>query len=109
MATRRCPKCKLINPASTRVCDCGWSFVDETMTEPRHDRGDREDEHDDRGSRSSRQIAVGVVFLVIGIIATGVTYGVAASSPSGGMFVVAYGPILFGIISIVRGLLGRDR
>ena len=27
MAARRCPHCKLVNPASAQTCDCGYSFV----------------------------------------------------------------------------------
>jgi len=85
------------------VCDCGWSFVEETMTAPRQLSKEPADEGD-HGSPGNRQIAIGAAFLVIGIFVTAGTYGAAASSPSGGMYIVAYGPILFGLISIVRGL-----
>ena len=106
MATRRCPKCKLINPGSTTVCDCGWSFVDQTMTEPRHLPGNRDDE-DEQPSQSSRQITIGAVFLVLGIILTAGTYGLASSSPSGGTYLIAYGPMIYGVITLIRGLINR--
>ena len=28
MASKRCPACKLVNPATANDCDCGYSFVD---------------------------------------------------------------------------------
>ena len=112
MATRRCPKCKLINPGSTTVCDCGWSFVDQTMAEPRHLPGNRDADGEDEGdgertSQSSRQIMIGAAFLMIGLIVTAVTYSMASSSPSGGSYLVAYGPMLYGAITLIRGLINR--
>jgi hypothetical protein len=94
----------LINPGSTAVCDCGWSFVDKTMTEPRDFSAHREDERRDHRSGGGAQIAIGALFLVAGIIITAVTYG-GASARGGGTYIVAYGPIAFGIVSIIRGLM----
>ena len=54
--------------------------------------------------RALRQILIGIVLLVAGIVVTVVSYSTAASSPSGGTYVVAWGPVLFGIIVIARGL-----
>lgn len=58
-----------------------------------------------------RQIRVGLVLLVIGLVVTVVTYSHASSSPTGGTYIVAWGPILFGAIGAVRGfiLLARSR
>jgi hypothetical protein len=33
MAAKRCPICNLVNPKSALVCDCGWSFAQQTMTD----------------------------------------------------------------------------
>lgn len=90
------------------MCDCGWSFVDQTMTEPRHRSGDR-DEEDDRGSPGSAQITVGVVALALGLGLTAVTYGLAAASPSGGVYILVYGPMIFGVGSIIRGVAKKHR
>lgn len=106
MATRRCPKCNLINPGTTSVCDCGWSFVDGTMAAPR--RLSRHDGDELRRARGTSQLVVGGVLLVLGIIITAVTYGNASTSPTGGTYIIAYGPIIFGVISIIRGLSNRS-
>jgi hypothetical protein len=31
MASRRCPRCSLVNPATAERCDCGFSFVDGSL------------------------------------------------------------------------------
>jgi hypothetical protein len=33
MAAKRCPVCNLVNPKSALLCDCGWSFAQQTMTD----------------------------------------------------------------------------
>jgi uncharacterized membrane protein len=50
-----------------------------------------------------RQIVIGAVLAVIGIVVTVVTYRHAASSSSGGTYLVAWGPVVFGAVSMVRG------
>jgi len=77
------------------------------MTEPRH-LSESSDQEDDRSSRSSRQITTGAVFLVLGIIITAVTFGLASSSPSGGTYVIAYGPMVYGAITLIRGLASKN-
>jgi hypothetical protein len=54
--------------------------------------------------RALRQIAIGVALLVVGLVITGVTYSHAASSPTGGTYIVAWGPVLVGVVKILRGL-----
>jgi uncharacterized membrane protein len=50
---------------------------------------------------AAKQLGVGILLLVIGIVITAATYSMASR---GGIYVVAYGPIVFGAISILRGL-----
>ena len=50
----------------------------------------------------SGDIALGLVLIVVGILITAVTYG--SASTSGGTYIVAYGPIIVGVIKLFRGL-----
>ncbi len=34
MASKRCPTCGLVNPATADRCDCGWSFARQELGEP---------------------------------------------------------------------------
>src|SRR5258708_39414668 len=48
-----------------------------------------------------KQLGVGFLMFVVGVVITAATYSMASN---GGIYVVAYGPIIFGAISILRGL-----
>ncbi len=50
---------------------------------------------------AAKQLGIGVLMLVVGVMITAATYSMASN---GGMYVVAYGPIIFGAISVLRGL-----
>ncbi|MCO6004798.1 hypothetical protein NE236_07385 [Actinoallomurus purpureus] len=52
--------------------------------------------------RATRAIGVGAAFFVIGLLITVLTYSHA--SGSGGVYVVAWGPMLFGGIRMIIGL-----
>jgi hypothetical protein len=52
-----------------------------------------------------RQIRVGAVSFIIGLVITVVTF----QHPVGGIFVAAYGPMIFGAISMVRGIATVSR
>jgi hypothetical protein len=56
-------------------------------------------------SRGIRQIVIGGVLFLIGLIITVATYSSASSSRTGGTYFVAYGPMIFGIIGIIRGAI----
>ncbi|GAA0338250.1 hypothetical protein NE235_34505 [Actinoallomurus spadix] len=53
--------------------------------------------------RATRAIGVGAVLFVIGLLITVLTYSHA--SGSGGVYVVAWGPMLFGVIRMITGLV----
>ena len=48
-------------------------------------------------------MAIGAVLAVVGVIITAVTYSNASSNPSGGRYLVAYGPIIFGLLLFFQG------
>ncbi len=54
--------------------------------------------------RGMRQIVIGAVVFVIGLVITVATYSSASSSPTGGTYVVAYGPMILGVVYVIRGL-----
>ena len=53
-------------------------------------------------SAGLKNMGIGALFCVGGIIATVVTYGMA--SESGGTYIIAWGPAIFGGIQFFRGL-----
>ena len=57
----------------------------------------------ERRARGTRQLVIGGLALVGGLVITGLTRGRAARE--GGTYILAYGPIGFGIISIIRGMI----
>ena len=54
--------------------------------------------------RGMRQIMIGAVVFVIGLVITVATYSSASSSPAGGTYVVAYGPMILGVVYVIRGI-----
>jgi hypothetical protein len=55
-------------------------------------------------AKGQRDIAFGVVWLVVGLLITGITY--ASEMP---IYVVAWGPVLYGIIKIIIGVVRLNR
>ena len=54
-----------------------------------------------------KSVAVGGLFVVIGLALTIFTY--AKASGSGGRYLVAYGPVIFGGMQLVRGLVATSQ
>ena len=97
--TRRCPNCKLISPGSAETCDCGYSFKSGEL-------GDVPAGRERPGGKVGNgmgQILFGVALIIIGIGVTVVTHD-SATRNGGGTYIVAYGPILAGVIGVIRGL-----
>ena len=59
---------------------------------------------DERRSRARGNIVFGLLLVIIGIAITSITY--SSVSQSGGTYIVAYGPIIVGVIRIFKGLAG---
>jgi hypothetical protein len=57
-------------------------------------------------TRGIRALIFGAVWFVGGLILSAVTYSAAAS---GGVYIVAWGPMLYGIIQIVIGLVRLNK
>ena len=56
-------------------------------------------------NRGIRQIVIGAIIFVIGLIITVASYSSASSPPTGGTYFVAYGPMIIGVIAIIRGAI----
>jgi uncharacterized membrane protein len=54
-------------------------------------------------------IVIGVALLVIGVAVTVATYASASASSTGGTYIVAWGPIVFGPIAAIRGFVTLAR
>lgn len=52
---------------------------------------------------AQRDMMVGGLFCIGGILITAISYSSAASSPTGGSYVVTWGAIIFGAIQFFRG------
>jgi len=53
-------------------------------------------------AKGQRCIGFGIAWLVIGVVITAWTYSLAAQ---GGVYIVAWGPALYGVYRIIRGIL----
>jgi len=53
--------------------------------------------------KAKRDIAFGVVWLVVGLLITGVTMGSGSS-----VYIVAWGPMLYGIYKIIKGVMANS-
>lgn len=94
----------MINPGSATVCDCGWSFADGVQGAP---SPYQRMQHERNPGHSTPLVWIGVLLLAGGLLITVLTYG--AASQGGGRYIVAYGPIIGGIVCIFRGLSGQRR
>jgi hypothetical protein len=56
-------------------------------------------------SHGLRQIQLGLLWFAIGLVITVVSF----QHPIGGVFVAAYGPMVVGVISVIRGIVTISR
>lgn len=59
--------------------------------------------------RGMTQIMIGVAIFAVGLVITIATYANASNSSTGGTYFVAYGPMIVGAITVVRGLIALAR
>ncbi len=60
--------------------------------------------------RGKRLVGFGIAWFALGLVVTIVTYS-AANNAGGGVYIVAWGPMLYGVVSVVRGamLISKSR
>ena len=58
--------------------------------------------------RAMKQVAIGAVIFIVGLVITVATYSNASSS-GGGTYFVAWGPMILGIIWVIRGLVAVSK
>jgi len=83
MASKRCPKCGLVNPETAERCDCGRSFVDGSQgatigqrLAPRGNPRELREEHDAALRRARRWIlGVGIAMFVFDQISVQIVHG----------------------------------
>lgn len=59
--------------------------------------------------RGLRQVMIGAAIFIVGLLITVFTYHSASTSSTGGTYFVAYGPMIIGLIAVVRGLIAMAR
>ncbi|HEX5291257.1 MAG TPA: hypothetical protein VFX25_20530 [Streptosporangiaceae bacterium] len=59
--------------------------------------------------RGVRLVVTGSILFAVGLLITVFTLGHAESSAGGGTYIVAWGPMVFGIVAVIRGLLALSR
>jgi hypothetical protein len=60
-------------------------------------------QREDQAAAARRQVAHGAVLLLIGIVITALTY--TSASETGGTYYIVYGPIIVGIVKMIRGAI----
>ncbi len=61
----------------------------------------------DASELRARGVLFGGMWLAGGIFVTALSYSAAASSPTGGRYMVAYGAVIYGVVRIVRAMMLR--
>jgi len=51
----------------------------------------------------------GIFWIVLGVSVSLITYAAAASSPEGGYYFIFFGPALYGVYKVIRGLSQRSK
>jgi len=64
----------------------------------------RQRETETGAKRARTRMVVGSLLLAAGAIATVVTYAIASGNSSGGTYILAYGPILVGLLLLIQGI-----
>jgi hypothetical protein len=90
---------------ATRCRECGTPIKDQPGNLP---ASDLPASGNPARTLAQKRMIFGALWFMGGMLVTLFTYLTAASSPSGGTYVVAWGAIVFGALQFVRGLRGKD-
>jgi hypothetical protein len=104
-AISECPNCGLVNPARAQRCDCGFDFSSQTMERSYLQKKTPVDRQAAE-RKYARHMGIGLLLVIVGIIVTAASYSAAASNPSGGRYIIAYGAVAAGIVEFFIGLAG---
>jgi RNA polymerase subunit RPABC4/transcription elongation factor Spt4 len=123
-----CPKCKNTRVTDSGECSrCGYKFkehelnpgveideftgrvkvsAEQKMLTDKNNNSvvNAEADHDAKSAAGQRLMLSGALWCIGGIIVTAVSYNAAASSPTGGHYLIAWGAIAFGFYDFIRGL-----
>src|SRR5256885_1412873 len=110
MASKRCPQCNLVNPASAERCDCGFSFSDGTMGASLNARLGGPTHHVDATPRTSGMAVagfvlsffcalLGLIFAILGYNECKASNGIVKGQT------LALAGILISIFNILLGIL----
>ena len=91
--SKRCPFCKLTNPGSALVCDCGYKFMG-NVTDPYQLKTLKE-------KKAKTLIASGVSSLGLGL---GLTLLASLVASLAGIYVLFWGLILGGLLALLKGI-----
>lgn len=92
-SSKSCPICRLVNPASSQVCDCGYEFT------PGVQDPDRVKALLEKKARIL--ISAGVSCLIFGSV---LTISISLAASSAGFYVLFFGLILGGLVSLAKGI-----
>jgi len=93
---KQCPFCKLINPASAQVCDCGYRFMG-NVADPNQLKVLKE-------RKAKILISTGVFSLGLGV---GLTLSISLATSAFGFYVLFRGLIVVGLISLIGGIITK--
>jgi hypothetical protein len=102
---KNCSYCGRGNEDYAGQCgECGTSFDTEVTVSQRA----KPETPNDGARAAEKRMFSGALWCVGGILVTLITYFSAASSPSGGTYIVAWGAIVFGALQFFQGLFNRN-
>ena len=104
-----CPRCGESNATDAVQCDCGYDFPPELTPLPviPVQEGPVDSaalRRQARRAAAEREMRQGALWCAVGLLITGLTYSAAAG---GGVYIVAWGPVVFGAIRFFRGSARR--